>query len=155
MAIFSNPMDYIGKLDDENDSLQDGSVTYHHKNGASAEFSFTYSNYAPDFATPSGVNIPSLLSINCSGYCYRAVTIWGTYPKSYNTVSITVTALDSKMPACYSGTLSFTADNKNVVIGNKTYSNSSDARKAFLPFKMDWDENSYYQNSSYGWWSAE
>ncbi|MCR4899629.1 MAG: fibronectin type III domain-containing protein [Treponema sp.] len=151
MVLFSNPMDYIGKLDDKNDSLPDSSVVYNHQGALSPDFIFTYTNYAPEFEVPSGI-VQSQLSISCTGTAKRSQAGIGGYPKTILSTKITAKKLDNKMPDCYTGSISFElTDQKVAYINGQNY--SGDVRRIFVPFKIYGDDTSYYKNSSYGWWN--
>ena len=151
MALFSNPMAYIDKLDDKNDSLPDSSVVYKHQGALSHDFVFTYTNYAPEFEVTSGV-VQSQLSISCAGTAKRSQAGIGGYPKSILSTTITTKKLDNKMPNCYAGSITFElTEQKVAIINGENY--NEDKRKIFVPFKIHGDDTSYYKNTAYGWWN--
>ncbi len=151
MALFSNPMAYIDKLDDKNDSLPDSSVVYKHQGALSHDFVFTYTNYAPEFEVISGV-VQSQLSISCTGTAKRSQAGIGGYPKSILSTTITTKKLDNKMPNCYAGSITFElTEQKVAIINGENY--NEDKRKIFVPFKIHGDDTSYYKNTTYGWWN--
>ena len=157
MALFSNPMEYIGELDDKNDSLPDGSVAYIHRGSLSHDFDFTYTDYAPEFNLPSGVSAKSQISINCSGVASRNLAGIAGYTKTISSTTIKTKRLDEKiqMPDCYEGSITFElkyeSGTNKAVINGITY--QDDSRKVFVPFRMYNHNTNYYQDASYGWWN--
>ena len=158
MLVMNDGLDRIGSLNFENKSQSDGSsggsVSFNHiaTIQIGKTYDYIFENFSPEIEMPFGDN-KGMLSISCSGKCERNKATAGGYPKSFSQVTITATKKYTDMPASYSGQLTFslssptsasiTSKGQNIPINNV---------RVYVPFVLHDDENSYINNSTYGWW---
>ena len=157
----------VGKLDFENKS-GNGSVNGNSFGGYSfahqstmnigKEYKFTITGYSSDMLTPGGV-YKSSFQINLpESSTYRSMGTQGGYPTSFDSTTITVKSNDSSNSlSSYCGNINFSLSSHSsgsLSCGNTSISMSSDtARRKWIPFKLNGDENWYHDNSTYGWWN--
>ena len=159
-------MKQIDELDFENKSAtgsNGGSVSFEHVyNWAHWETGYTYSftDYASSIQMPSN-KTDSIVKISCSGRCDRNLPGSGSYPKTFNEVTINVSGIGTNL---YNGTIKFKLDSyKNAQIetsrplastgtNTKISLSSKDQVRMFVPFKLHGDTELYEDNSTYGWW---
>lgn len=168
MLVFADGVDRIGNLNFE-DKTVNGSDTGYKENKGSGSISFTHNggwthwgteynyeldNYAPKIGTVVANQYDSIIKINCtpkSAVCNRNLPGSGSYPKSFNSVTITSTKIDDKMPDTYNGSITFEMDGDgNAKINGEPYTGNS--RKIFVPCRIYSDSNTYFNSKAYGWW---
>ena len=165
MLVFADGVNRIGELDSEEQSVNgnvtgndavgkgSGTVTFNHEYNLlhlQTQYNYTFSKYAPKLTTENG-QISSIVEISCAGVCHRYYSGVKGYPESFNTVTITATKLEDKMPNSYNGSITFEmSDNGNTKINGIQY--TGDLRKIFVPFKIHTDKTTYFTNPTYGWW---
>lgn len=173
MLIFADGMRQIGKLEFDNkiekgDAGLGGKVVADHDGITSKSYSYQYINYAPKLEMPTGKKEAVLsISTEADRKVYRHLGTRGGWPKSFDSVQISIQPVNNLMPSCYGGTITFKLDSHNsasINIGSKTIPmNNDETRRVYIPFKIstyqEWYDSTeqtdgeYTQNSQYGFWT--
>ena len=177
MVVFAQGMNKIGNLDFESKTIDEskdggsGTISFTHNSNAlkwGTEYSYTISKYSPQFEMPY-TSISSFISISCNGKCNRKELGMGTYPLSFNNVTINVSKVNDndELPDCYfNKTLSFSlSDYKNAELKTSLETiilTNEQQRRVFVPFRLfikftfgvsgEQDEDTYLNSYEYGWW---
>lgn len=170
MLVFTEGMKKIGELDfDVPYEFGDGTggfVSAEHEKRVSDKYFYSFNNYAPKLTMITGKESASVRINVPQSICYRNMTTEGSYPKSFDEITISVEGTDSKMPDTYKGSLKFqltitkplfqSVDSSCTIKAKNTTINldTVESRRFFVPFRV-WKDDYYYdQNNAYGWWPA-
>lgn len=177
MVIFADGMKQIGELsfDDKEENPRviigagaGGEIRIYHEATAGSSgknYDYSYIDYSPELLTPSGEKTRTV-KINATSICHRNGQTYGTYPRSFDEVTIYVTK-DAEMPETYEGNIKFNLNSyESGSLTSRTASfniNSAEKRRLIIPVKMfieiNWklqqvNDEAYDQDPTYGWWPA-